>query len=242
MAVTAYLNAALDEFMIFRRTLTAAEIAVIYNAGTGRSFTVVNGSSGVTLPVSLANGGSGVDLSATGGAHQFVKQTSAGGVLTVSALGSNDIPSAAMPALTGAVTSSAGSVATAITNGFVVGAGTSYTLTGSAAAVTFGTTSPVLTSLPAGTYLLFYALEYSTGGILNDEYEAHLFDTGASAIVPGSRTLYTQLEAATNPQSMSWCGIYTVSGTPNIQLRAFNTDVHGTVTSTLTSIGYVRLA
>lgn len=42
--------------------------------------------------LALGNGGSGADLSATGGANQVVRQNSVGGVLTVSALAAADIP------------------------------------------------------------------------------------------------------------------------------------------------------
>jgi trimeric autotransporter adhesin len=46
-----------------------------------------------TGQLALARGGTGADLSATGGANQIVKQSSAGGVLTVGALVAADIPS-----------------------------------------------------------------------------------------------------------------------------------------------------
>jgi hypothetical protein len=42
--------------------------------------------------LALARGGTGADFSATGGANQIVRQNSAGGVLTVSALAAGDIP------------------------------------------------------------------------------------------------------------------------------------------------------
>lgn len=42
--------------------------------------------------LALARGGTGADLSATGGANQVVRQNSAGGVFTVSALAAADIP------------------------------------------------------------------------------------------------------------------------------------------------------
>lgn len=42
--------------------------------------------------IALAQGGTGADLSATGGANQIVRQNSAGGVFTVSALAAADIP------------------------------------------------------------------------------------------------------------------------------------------------------
>lgn len=42
--------------------------------------------------LTLDKGGTGVDLSATGGSNQFVKQNSSGGVLTVGAIGDADVP------------------------------------------------------------------------------------------------------------------------------------------------------
>lgn len=46
----------------------------------------------VTGILGLANGGTGADLSATGGTNQFVRQNSVGGVLTVSAIADADVP------------------------------------------------------------------------------------------------------------------------------------------------------
>jgi trimeric autotransporter adhesin len=46
-----------------------------------------------TGQLALARGGSGADLSATGGSNQVVKQTSVGGALTVATLSTSDIPS-----------------------------------------------------------------------------------------------------------------------------------------------------
>jgi hypothetical protein len=42
--------------------------------------------------VALARGGTGADLSATGGAGKFVKQTSAGGVFTVDVIAASELP------------------------------------------------------------------------------------------------------------------------------------------------------
>lgn len=57
--------------------------------------TTTNDDSGITSTlttlVALANGGTGADLSATGGAGQVVKQTSVGGALTVGALTAADL-------------------------------------------------------------------------------------------------------------------------------------------------------
>jgi hypothetical protein len=49
--------------------------------------------------LALARGGTGADLSATGGAHQFVKQTTAGAALTVGVIASGDLPIASTSAV-----------------------------------------------------------------------------------------------------------------------------------------------
>ena len=43
-------------------------------------------------PIPLADGGTGADLSLTGGTHQFVKQSSAGSAFTVGTISSSDLP------------------------------------------------------------------------------------------------------------------------------------------------------
>jgi hypothetical protein len=53
---------------------------------------------GIASPLSLVQGGSGADLSATGGAHQLVRQNSSGGVFTVSVLAAADLPNTAVTA------------------------------------------------------------------------------------------------------------------------------------------------
>src|SRR5690606_13214596 len=45
----------------------------------------------------LAKGGTGADLAATGGAGQYLKQTSAGGAVTVSGIAAADLPSSIDP-------------------------------------------------------------------------------------------------------------------------------------------------
>lgn len=61
--------------------------------GGGGSAGSTNASSAFTTgQVPLARGGTGADLSATGGSGQYVKQNSAGGVLTVGAIAAGDLP------------------------------------------------------------------------------------------------------------------------------------------------------
>ena len=57
---------------------------IVVNDGTGALSSVAT--------LNLARGGTGADLSATGGAGQFLKQSSSGGAVTVGALASTDYP------------------------------------------------------------------------------------------------------------------------------------------------------
>src|SRR6185295_5464992 len=71
-----------------------------FNNGTGLpEFNPVNlaASTAVTGILALVNGGTGANLSATGGTNQMVRQDSAGGVFTVSVLAANDIPALLNP-------------------------------------------------------------------------------------------------------------------------------------------------
>lgn len=91
---------------------------------------------GWTGLLALGRGGTNADLSATGGASQVLRQSSAGAAVTVSQLAMSDI-------------SGQGTTQTAY------GAGTAYAFTNTAAAIDFGTTDPAITIAAAGTYLLW---------------------------------------------------------------------------------------
>lgn len=117
--------------------LTTGYVYITVAAGQATPSSVAAIPSGdLTGIVALANGGTGADLSATGGASQVVQQASAGGVFTVGQL--------AMSAIAGQ-----GTTQTAY------GAGTAYSFTNTAAAIDFGTTDPAIVLAAAGTYLLF---------------------------------------------------------------------------------------
>ena len=60
--------------------------------GTTRATITAAGALQLNTALGLAYGGSGANLSATGGANQFVRQNSAGGVFTVSAIADADVP------------------------------------------------------------------------------------------------------------------------------------------------------
>lgn len=75
-------------------TGTIANAQVLSGAVTQHQAALALAASQITSgALALARGGTGADLSATGGANQVLKQTSAGGVVTVAALVAADIPS-----------------------------------------------------------------------------------------------------------------------------------------------------
>ena len=76
---------------ITANALSAGTYSININGNAATSTTATTAGN-VTGIVALANGGTGADLSATGGANQFVRQSSAGGTFTVSAIVDGDIP------------------------------------------------------------------------------------------------------------------------------------------------------
>lgn len=140
------------------------------------------GKVGLTTHVSgilpLANGGSGADLSATGGANQIVRQNSAGGVFTVSVLAAADIPNLdASKITTGALTLARGGTHADLSA--TGGAGQYLKQAGAGADVTVGT-------IPA-TDLTYSGL--TTGQLLRA--------TGAASVAFGALDL-TNGNAVTN--------------------------------------------
>lgn len=79
------------------KTLTTPTIGDFTNATHNHQNAAAGGQLSLTAAVTgilpLANGGSGADLSGTGGAHNFVKQSSSGAVFTVGTIGTADLPS-----------------------------------------------------------------------------------------------------------------------------------------------------
>lgn len=110
-------------------------------SGSTNTITNVSLTTGVTGLLPAANGGFGIDLSATGGTSQVIKQTSLGGALTVARLACADLSNAATSCATDATNmgnASAGTlvvgrgglgVTTTPANGQIpIGNGTNYTV------------------------------------------------------------------------------------------------------------------
>lgn len=98
-----------------------------------------SGGSSLPTPVSLANGGTHADLSATGGANQVVKQTSLGGDFTVAALIAADIPNLDAAK----ITTGLAAIATSGKWSDLQSATTSLSLSNAGNATTFNQTSAV---------------------------------------------------------------------------------------------------
>lgn len=71
--------------------ITFAQTSGGSQLSAGIGITITGNSVALTTPVSATNGGTGANLSATGGTSQFVKQTLAGGAFTVATLTSTDL-------------------------------------------------------------------------------------------------------------------------------------------------------
>lgn len=104
-------------------------------------------------PLAVIYGGSGANLSATGGTHNFIKQSSTGAAFTVGQPAFTDLSGSAAcsqePALTGDVTSSAGSCGTSIaatSNGTLTTLSTLATVSTSTAVTFSGTTASTSTT------------------------------------------------------------------------------------------------
>lgn len=124
----------------------------------------------------------------------------------------------------------------------VVGSGTDYTLTNSAARVDFGTTD-IEASLPAaGTYLvtaILSIIEDAGGG--GDDYDFKLYNSTAAADVTASQRSVTG-PAASKVAQVFLQSVVTVTAASTIQVYGVNnTAGRGTVDSAESTISYIRL-
>lgn len=157
------------------------------------------GKVGLTTHVSgilpLANGGSGADLNATGGANQIVRQNSAGGVFTVSVLAAADIPNLdASKITTGALALARGGTHADLSA--TGGAGQYLKQSGAGADVTVGTipaTDLTYSGLTTGQLLratgaasvAFGALDLTNGNAVTNALGAANGGTGKSSYTIG---------------------------------------------------------
>ena len=81
------LNGETGATQLFARVNDTNVTLTVASSGGTHTFTM-----GWTGLLALSRGGTGADLSATGGANQFVKQSSAGGALSVGAIADADVP------------------------------------------------------------------------------------------------------------------------------------------------------
>jgi hypothetical protein len=137
--------------------------------------------------LALAQGGTGANLSATGGSGQYLKQITSGGIVSVGAIASADVPWAS-PGAIGSTTASTGAFTTLTTTGNV-GIGTTapaYNLDVTGQFRALSNTYPQVIAAGAGT---------DTGIYINNTTAAGkswaLFSSGTgSGLTPGSFSIY----------------------------------------------------
>lgn len=126
----------------------------------------------------------------------------------------------------------------------VVGAGTDYTLTGTSAAVIFGTTSPIVVLPTAGTYLVMASVQaLSDGAGAADVMQVSLFNsTDASSAGLGGVKLMTAAAGSTSESAMLQA-IVTITATKTFTITASNlTAARGLIIAARTNISFVRLS
>lgn len=126
-------------------------------------------------------------------------------------------------------------------NASVAGVGTDYTMTNSYARATFGTTSLQAALPEAGTYEVVATLEIVNGATASDVYTCKFYDATAAADIASSERKIDHLPASKTGQ-MTLRNYITVTGASNIQVYGVNaTAARGTMQSTRSSIGYVKI-
>lgn len=121
------------------------------------------------------------------------------------------------------------------------GVGTNYTLTNSAARVTFGTTNAEINLPTAGTYLVIANVSFNAGTTSGDIYSAVLRNLTDSTDI-GSAKRFTQASAAPLKFNTTLIEVVTVTALKAVGIFAYNeTAARGAVESTTTQVAYVRL-
>jgi len=169
--------------------------------------------------IAVGNGGTGADLSGSGGTNQIVKQTSSGGAFSVGTLSSGDVPAAAMPALTGDITTSAGAVATTLaTVNSNVGSFTNANITVNG--------KGLVTAAASGSRPVF--IQTASATVANTAAETSIVGTGS-----GSMTIASGSMAIDTTYKVHIMGYFSIgSSTPNVtfKLKLGSTVIAATVT------------
>ena len=123
----------------------------------------------------------------------------------------------------------------------VLGVGTDYSLTATMTNVDFGTTDPSITLPAAGTYRVEYQVAWDSGATASDIFKFAIWEGTSARYVPGSFSRVGNWGASLE-HALSRSAIYAATNAATLTLHAINeAGARGTVTSTNTSISYVRL-
>jgi hypothetical protein len=136
-------------------------------------------------------------------------------------------------------------------NAAAYAAGTAYTLTATAAQMAFGTTTPALSGLTPGTYLIFGRVNFKSVGatlVNTDTITSYLYDTSVPGIIPNSSTVLNCPAQTTLTNTLAVIQtppiLYVVTSVSVIQLWGVMNVIPsaGSVTAVEASIVAVRVA
>ncbi len=238
-------------------TLTDAQVSDTLTAsifvGSGSTTNAVDlATAEVSGTLGLSKGGSGADLSATGGASQFVKQSSAGGALSVGTISDADVPDAITINLAATATALAANGANCSAGSFPLGVdasgnveGCTVAATGTVSSVGSGTglTGGVITT--SGNLSLDYSAtlagnpalasgqsEFSSTGIIFEGATANSFEGLLTVADPTADRTYTLPdESGTICTTGSICSGYQASSTALSTTTSWGGDLTGTGSS-----------
>src|SRR6185312_9210440 len=187
-----------------------------------------------TGQISLAQGGTAADLSATGGPGQFLKQASTGASVQVAGIVSGDLPVATTSAfgavkpdgstitISGGVLSAPGGGGGVTANAEVTGNSNApdYALTGSLTTIQPAGCSPLGLNLATGKYLIIVTLAVS-GATAGDQIEAQVYNQTASVAFLTSLQ-YVQM-VGTGEGELELTFSVNVASTSQLVIQAANT-------------------
>ena len=123
------------------------------------------------------------------------------------------------------------------------GVGTNYTLTGSTAKLTFGTTSNSITLPSAGVFLLIAQIAYTADALgAVDVAKFKLYNTTDAATIGTERAITAGVASGTAMVTIIET-VTTTAASKVIDIYGYNsTAARGIITSTMTTLNYVRLS